>query len=250
MALLALVAFAAATLQATTGLGFALVLGPALFALLDPVPAIVVLTTLGLALNVLVLAAERRRPRVAWAEVGPILAAAAPGALVGVVVLRALPRPALQLAVGLAVVAAALLRAATAGEAVVARPASGRARLALGFASGTLTTSAGVNGPPIALWLARRGLRPAEVRDSLSAAFLGLGLIGAVALSPVLVRDGAGVDGGALAVALACVVAGHAVGSRAFARLDGARYEPLLLACVLAAGLASAAAGAIGLNAT
>jgi uncharacterized membrane protein YfcA len=249
VALLALVAFAAAAIQATTGLGFALVLGPALFALLDPVPAIVVLTVLGVALNVLVLAGERRRPRVAWAEVAPILAAAAPGAVVGVLVLRALPKPALQLAVGLAVVAAALLRARARRRAVAATPGDPRARIALGFASGTLTTSAGVNGPPIALWLAHRGLGPAEVRDSLSAAFLGLGLIGAVALAPV-VAGGVALDPLAVALALGCVVAGHAVGSRAFARLEGARYEPLLLACVLAAGLASAAAGAVALSAT
>jgi uncharacterized protein len=246
MALLALCAFAAATLQATTGLGFALVLGPAVFALLEPVPAVVVLTILGVALNVLVLAGERRRPRVAWAEVGPILAAAAPGAVVGVLVLRALPQPALQLAVGLAVVGAALLRLRTRRAAAPAGPGDPRARLALGFASGTLTTSAGVNGPPIALWLARRGLRPAEVRDSLSAAFLGLGLIGAVALAP-LVAGGVDVDPAAVAAALACVVAGHAVGSRAFARVEAERYEWLLLACVLAAGLASGVAGGVAL---
>jgi uncharacterized membrane protein YfcA len=53
------------------------------------------------------------------------------------------------------------------------------------------------------------------------------------------------VDWGALAVALACVVAGHAVGRRAFARIDAARYEPLLLAIVVAAGAASVVAGLV-----
>jgi uncharacterized membrane protein YfcA len=61
VAVVALSALAAACVQATTGLGFALVLGPALFALLDPKPAIVALTALGIAMNVLVLAGERRR---------------------------------------------------------------------------------------------------------------------------------------------------------------------------------------------
>jgi hypothetical protein len=42
-----------------------------------------------------------------------------------------------------------------------------------------------------------------------------------------------------------CVVAGHAVGSRAFARIDADRYEPLLLAIVVAAGAASVVAGVI-----
>jgi hypothetical protein len=41
------------------------------------------------------------------------------------------------------------------------------------------------------------------------------------------------------------VVAGHAVGRRAFARIDAERYEPLLLAIVVAAGAASVVAGVI-----
>jgi uncharacterized protein len=236
-------ALVAAVVQAATGLGFALVLGPAVFALLEPESAIVAITVLGFALNGLVLFGERRRPRVAWSEVGPILAAAVPGAVCGVLVLRTLPKSTLQVAVGIAVVIAAALRArARAGE-VAPTAGDPRARLALGFATGTLTTSAGVNGPPIALWLAHRGLGPSDMRDSLSATFLGLGAIGTVVLAPVLASTGADIDWAALAVGLACVVAGHAVGRRAFARLDGARYEPLLLMLVTAAGLASIAAG-------
>jgi uncharacterized membrane protein YfcA len=236
-------ALVAAVVQAATGLGFALVLGPAVFALLEPESAIVAITVLGLALNGLVLFGERRRPRVAWGEVGPILAAAVPGAVCGVLVLRALPKSTLQVAVGLAVVAAAALRARARARAVSFTPGDPRARLALGFASGTLTTSAGVNGPPIALWLAHRGLGPSDVRDSLSAAFLGLGVIGGVVLAPVLASTGADIHWSALGVGLVCVLAGHAVGRRAFARLDGARYEPLLLVLVTIAGLASIAAG-------
>ncbi|MDP9346038.1 MAG: sulfite exporter TauE/SafE family protein, partial [Actinomycetota bacterium] len=107
---MAAVALVAAVVQAATGLGFALVLGPALFALLDPENAIVAITVLGLALNALVLFGERRRPAVAWGEVRPILLAALPGSLCGVVVLRALPKPWLQIAVGVAVIGAAALR--------------------------------------------------------------------------------------------------------------------------------------------
>jgi uncharacterized protein len=247
VALVAAAALAAAVVQASTGLGFALVLGPALFALLEPESAIVALTVLGLALNLLVLFGERRRPAVAWGEVGPILAAAAPGALCGVLVLRALPKPWLQVTVGAAVIAAAALR--TRSRAAAFEPTAGdsRARLALGFATGTLTTSAGINGPPMALWFTHRGLGPAEVRDSLSAAFLGLGIIGGMVLAPVLAAANEDVDWRALAAGLACVVAGHAVGRRAFARIDAARYEPLLLVVVVAAGAASVVAGALAL---
>jgi uncharacterized membrane protein YfcA len=245
VAVVALAALAAAFVQAATGLGFALVLGPALFALLEPESAIVTLTVLGLALSGLVLFGERRRPRVAWGEVRPILVAAVPGAVCGVLLLRALPKSALQVAVGVAVVAAAALLARARRDHTAPSPGDPRARLALGFATGTLSTSAGVNGPPMALWFAHRGLGPAEIRDSLSAAFLGLGLIAAVVLAPALAAAGSDVDWGALVAGLVCVVAGHAVGRRAFARIDAARYEPLLLALVTAAGAASIVAGLI-----
>jgi uncharacterized membrane protein YfcA len=239
--------------QATTGLGFALVLTPVLFALLSPAGAILTATVLGVELNLLVLLAERRRPRVAWNEILPLLAAAVPGTIVGLLLLRALSKPVLQVTVGLAVLAAAALRARAtrdraAGErgAIADRNGSGaassHARLALGFTSGALTTSTGVSGPPLALWLARRGLSPAELRDSLSAVFLAIGIAGLVALIPLVHR--AHLDPVQIAVGVACVIGGHAVGSRAFARLSPRRFEPLLLAVIVAAGIASIVAGA------
>lgn len=237
--LVGLGALIAAFVQAASGLGFALLLTPILFAVLSSSGAIVTVTVLGLELNLLVLLGERRRPRVAWAALTPVLLASVPGAVCGVLVLRALPKSVLQVAVGLAVIAAASLRV-RAGRPVAA-PSGVRARLALGLVTGALTTSSGISGPPLALWLSRQGLSPGEVRDSLSAAFLIIGLVAGVALLPLLPR--AHLDPALLAVGLACVVAGHAVGSRTFARLGTHRFEPLLLVVILAAGVASVVAG-------
>ena len=50
-------------LQAATGFGFSLVAAPLLFAAIDPEPAVVLLLVLGLEVNLLTLATERRRPR-------------------------------------------------------------------------------------------------------------------------------------------------------------------------------------------
>lgn len=246
VALLALGALAAACVQATTGIGFALVLSPIAFALLTPAGAIVAVTALGLELNLLVLLGERRRPRVAWRELVPILLAAIPGSVGGVLLLRALPKAVLQVAVGVALIAAALLLARRAAT----RPhSSGEGslfgRLVVGFSTGVLGTSTGVSGPPQALWLARLRLTPAEVRDSLSASFLVLGVIAFVALVPVLHRAHLTVT--ELVAGLACVIGGHAVGSRAFARLDPEWFRPLLLVIILGAGIASIIAGASAL---
>jgi uncharacterized protein len=240
-ALVGITALAAASVQATTGLGFALILTPVLFALLSPAGAILTATVLGVELNLLVLLAERRRPRVAWNEVVPLLAAALPGTVVGILLLRALSKPVLQVSVGVAVLAAAILRARAHRARESHGGASSGARIALGFTSGALTTSTGVSGPPLALWLARRGLTPAELRDSLSAIFLAIGIAALVALTPVLGR--AHVDLAQIAAGVACVVGGHALGSRAFTRLAAHRFEPLLLTVIAAAGIASIVAG-------
>ncbi len=244
VALLAVGALVAACVQATAGIGFALVLSPIAFAVLPSAGAIVVVTALGLELNLLVLLGERRRPRPAWRELVPILVAAIPGSVAGVLLLRALPKAVLQVAVGVALIAAALLlarRAATrpSGEGGMA------GRLGVGFSTGVLGTSTGVSGPPQALWLARRGLSPAELRDSLSASFLVLGAIAFVTLVPVLHR--AHLTAVDLLAGLACVIGGHAVGSRAFARLNPELFQPLLLTIIVAAGVASIAAGASAL---
>ena len=83
VALLAAVALVAAVVQASTGLGFALVLSPAVFALLEPESAVVAITVLGLALNGLVLFGERRRPLVAWRRSARSSSPRCPGAVRG-----------------------------------------------------------------------------------------------------------------------------------------------------------------------
>jgi uncharacterized membrane protein YfcA len=169
----------------------------------------------------------------------PLLAAAIPGTIVGIVLLQAVPKPVLQMGVGVAVIAAAVVRARADRS---ARPGASRpARLAVGFTSGALTTATGVTGPPLALWLARRGLTPAELRDSLSAMFLVIGIAAMLGLIPVL--HSAHLHPALIAAGLGCVVGGHALGSRAFTRLESHRFERLLLVVIAAAGVASIAVG-------
>jgi uncharacterized membrane protein YfcA len=241
VALVGLAALAAASVQATIGIGFALVLTPVMFAVLTPTGAIVTVTALGLELNLLVLLAERRRPRVAWRELVPILVAAVPGTVSGVLILHALSKPVLQVAVGVALIAAALALGRRVAAPVASGSSSAGTQLAVGFTTGVLTTSTGVSGPPLALWFSRGVLTPGEVRDSLSALFLVIGVVGFLSLVPVL--GGAHLDTGLIAAGLACVIAGHALGRRAFARLEPARFRPLLLLVILAAGVASVVAG-------
>jgi uncharacterized protein len=259
IALAAVAAFAGAAVQSATGFGFALLLSPALFAVLDPYEAVTALLALGLVLNLLVLADGGLEP-VQGRALAPMLAAALPGLLLGAGLLAWLSKPVLQVAVGAAVLVAAgvqlqarmrqpAVEASSAGGRLHSRGAEPPARSGglpaalVGFTSGALTTSVSISGPPIVLWLEARGLRPAEVRASLAAAFLVLNLVGGVV---VLATGGArAVDLGVLGPLLALVAAGHVLGALAFRRLDARAFSRIALALVALAGLASIAAGLV-----
>jgi uncharacterized membrane protein YfcA len=243
MLLAAAAAFAGAAVQSATGFGFALVLGPALFAVRGPEEAVSALLVLGFALNLLVLA-DGRRARVPWGPVGIALAAAVPGLVGGALILTALPKAPLQAAVGAAVIVAALVQ-------MWARPAPARhepsvaSAAAVGLTSGTLTTATSVSGPPLVLWFEAQGLAPAEMRTSLSVCFLALNLAGAAALVAAGGTDSIA-DLGLLLPLLGLVLIGHLLGARLFRRLDPSRFRLVVLGLVLVAGLASLAAGVAG----
>jgi uncharacterized protein len=243
MALAAIAALAGAVVQSATGFGFALVLSPALFAAMEPVEAVTALLALGLALNVLVLFERGRPEHVDWRALAPMLLAALPGLAAGVLALTQLSKEALQVAVGVAVILAAgwQLRA----RRRELRPRLGAASgLAVGFASGALTTSISVSGPPIVLWLEARGVRPEEFRASLAASFLALNLTGGAIL---LGAEGIGkLEAGVVAPLLALVVAGYLLGAVAFRRLDRERFFTLALVLVACTGAASVVAGLVG----
>ena len=145
----------------------------------------------------------------------------------------------------MAVVAAAVVQArgTRAASAGAVRAPTLRSACAVGLASGALTTSTTVSGPPIVLWLQAQGVTPAELRASLAASFLGLSVAGACLLAAGGVLS---VDPGVVLPLLAVTVAGHLLGARVFRGLDPSRFRAAVLVLVLAAGMASVAAGFAG----
>jgi hypothetical protein len=233
MVLAALAAFAGAAVQSASGLGFALVLSPALFAVMDPEEAVTAVLLLGAALCALVLIESRD---VGTHGLGRLLAPALPGLAVGVLLLAALSKESLQVGVGVAVIAAAAWQLRH--RVAIRLPA-----LAAGFLSGVLTTSISVNGPPLALWLESERVPPREFRTTLAAAFLSLDIAGA---GLILVREGAGtVDLGQLGPLLACVLAGYGLGAVGFRRLDAERFSAVVMVVVICTGVASVVAGLV-----
>ena len=241
MALAAVAAFAGAFVQSTTGFGFALVLSPALFAVMDPVEAVMALLILGLVLSLLVLFERGRPEHVDWRSLVPMLIAALPGLAVGAVALTQLSKQALQVAVGVAVVAVAgwqlQRRRHGGGQPRLARGAG----VGAGFLSGALTTSINVSGPPIVLWLEARGASPEEFRASLAATFLALDLAGGALL--LAARGSGSIDAGTVGPLLGLIVVGYALGAVAFRRLNRERFYTIVLALVACTGVASIVAG-------
>ena len=243
MPLAAAAALVGASIQSATGFGFALVLSPALFAAFDPVEAVTSLLLLSLALNLLVLFEGGRPEHVDWRALTPMLVAALPGLAVGAVALALLSKEALQVAVGIAVILAAawqLSRRSARDPSASHRALPPAAGWAAGFASGALTTSISVSGPPIVLWLEAHGVRPEEFRASLAASFLVLNLAGGAVL---LVAEGSTLDAEVVLPLLGLVAAGYALGTMAFRRLEGDRFFALALTLVACTGAASLAAG-------
>jgi uncharacterized protein len=244
VALAALATIVGSTLQSATSFGFALVLGPAVFAVFEPAEALTMLLVLGAVLNLLMLFTERRMRMIRSDRLTTVLLWAMPGLVVGALILAALPKPTLQVAVGVAVVVAAAVQARTRTPTPSPAAGSGPAWAApvVGLTTGVLTTTTGTSGPPLVLWFQRLGLRPAEIRDSLAAAFLALNALGTVAL---------GAFGGGLAspdpvyvVGLVILTTlGHRAGRRLFERLEPNRFRDVGLILVVLAGIASTAAG-------
>lgn len=245
MLLAATATLVGASVQSATGFGFALVLSPAMLALLEPREAVTALLLLGFTLNLLLLFGHGGEPgAVRWRAVAPMLLAALPGLGGGLLVLTVVSKPALQVAVGAAVIAAGVVQArGRSGEAPGGSEPTLRAACVVGLASGALTTSTTVSGPPIVLWLQSQGIEPRELRASLAASFLGLSVAGGA----LLAAGGAlAVEPGVVLPLLVLTAAGQLLGARAFRGLDPIRFQPLVLALVMAAGLASLTAGIAG----
>ncbi|MEA2148907.1 MAG: uncharacterized protein QOD69_737 [Solirubrobacteraceae bacterium] len=220
----ALALFAGAALQSATGFGFALVSAPILFALLGAREAVTAGVLVAMLLNLLTLAGERRRPQVRAGDAAALLAWSLPGLAVGAVALRALSERLLSGLVAVAVFAGLALRVLGRRRAATARPRAWHLPAA-GLAGGALSTSTSLNGPPLVFCLLARGASPVQMRDTLAAIFVVQAALGV----PALLLSGTFAMPDAVWLLLLAGVAGQFLGRRAFGRLQGERYERVVL---------------------
>jgi uncharacterized protein len=225
-----LAALLGATVQSTIGFGFALVAAPLLVAVLGPRPAVSAVVVLALVVSALVLAGERRRPRIELRETIALVAWAVPGLLAGVLLLRAVPERALEMLVACVVLAAVALRLRSPPQ---ARPWSHPRAAVSAVSSGVLSTSTGIGGPPLVFHLLGRGLSPVPMRDTLAVVWLFGGVLSAVILlvtETLVLPD-------EMPMLLAATLIGYAAGRRIFAAFYGERYERAVLGVLTATAL-------------
>jgi uncharacterized membrane protein YfcA len=221
--------------QVITGFGYSLLSVPLLGLIVGPVDAVVGSTILVLLVNLVI--AARDRAYVQWRIARTVLIAGLAGLPFGLWLLRLLP------ARSLAVLIALVVLAGTVAIWVGLRIRPNNVTIAAaGLLSGVLTTSTGVNGPPMAAVFAAMGLPPRPFRATLAAIFVvvgagaavGFALTGQITHTAWLIT----VVGGP-AVAL-----GWLVGERVFARLTNFRH--VVLCALLLASLVTLARAVLG----
>jgi uncharacterized membrane protein YfcA len=216
-----------AVAQSVSGIGFSLVCGPFLVALLGAHDGIRLSVVLSLVLNAILLV--RHREDVDRRSALLLLVPAALATPLWAALARSLPeRPARAAAGAVVVLGAGML-----ARGVRWRAATGTAgAIAVGVVSALTNVLASVGGPPVALWAENAAWTAVRQRATLQAFFLGLNL---VAL-PSLGRPHLGA--GTMAAATAAMVAGVTLGGRVAGHVPERVARRTTLSLAAAGGLA------------
>lgn len=214
-----------ASLQSSTGFGFALLSAPVLSALLGPAQAVTTITIVGAAVDTLTLFGNRTRPRPSLPDLLVVCVGAVPGLAAGTLLLARLPASALQVAIAASVVAAVVHRIRLHRPTEARRTTRWWLGPVAGVTWGALTAATTAGGPPLLLYLLHRFEDPRTIRDTIVSANLLrlplsltlLGLTGTWRPPPgIPLLIGAG-------------LCGWALGKLVFRALTPASYETALL---------------------
>ena len=231
------IAALAAFTQSVSGFGSALIAAPLLTLIVGPRSAVVIITTLGLAMSTMVTVRQSRH--VDWRLTATLAAMGLLGMPMGLLLLTKLDPRALTLAIAVLVLASAL---------VLATRWSGRPgpwmRRAAGIMSGAMLTAAGMNGPPLVVTLQAMRLSPATFRATLQAAFCvqdlaavtGFAVVGAITPHALV----------AIAAGLPALPIGWALGDTVFSRLDHALFRRVVIGMLVLSAVAAAASAGVG----
>ena len=230
-------AFLAGLVTGMTGFGLALISTPLLLFVYEPKTVIVLTTIFSIFINVAVVWDSRRdaHRRLALALLPPAFV----GIVAGTEVLRAVNPLYIRLAVGIVVVFSAVILLKD-----LRLPGAGSrwGPVVAGSASGALSTSTGLAGPPIVLLLAARELPKHDFRGTSALYFLVMSVFGIAVLAYRGVVEAEHIPLGAVLIPAALV--GKAIGTAALKRVSERAFRGISLGLVIftgALGVATAA---------
>ena len=212
-----------------TGFGLALISTPILLFVYEPKTVVVLTAIFSVFINTAVVwdSWHEARKRLALTLLVPALV----GVVVGVEVLRIVDPDYVRLGVGAVVVFSALLLVRD------VRLPGAQTRwgtLVAGSASGMLSTSTGLAGPPVVLLFASRGLPKHEFRGTSALYFLPMSVAGIAVLALRGLVDASEVPLGLLLVPAAMV--GKALGTALLRRVSEGAFRAMTLGLVILTG--------------
>jgi uncharacterized membrane protein YfcA len=226
----------AAFIRGATGFGLALIFTPFMILIMDPKAAIPVILLLAQLSNIVVLASCFRKVNIK--RLLPMFAGSLLGVPVGVFIIIIISAAILKIWIGgMTILFSILLVFKLTPRFTNERLASGIA----GFLCGMLTTSAGLGGPPVILFMHNQKWPKEEIYPSLSAFFListGASLIG-LSLSG-LVTHGILLTSASLAPGL---VSGVFLGMLAFKHVNESFFRILSVMVIIGAGALAVLSG-------
>ena len=212
-----------------TGFGLALISTPILLFVYEPKTVVVLTAIFSVFINTAVVwdSWHEACKRLALTLLVPALV----GVVVGVEVLRVIDPDYVRLGVGVIVVSSALLLVRD-----VRLPGAGTrwGTLVAGSASGMLSTSTGLAGPPVVLLLASRGLPKHEFRGTSALYFLPMSVAGILVLAFRGLVDASEVPLGLLLVPAAIV--GKTAGTALLKRVSEGAFRAVTLGLVILTG--------------
>lgn len=215
--------------QSLSGFGFSLLSVPLLATLLGPRHGVVLATFLGLMTSATLLARNHRHVR--WSTAGRLVAGAAVGMPLGLLLLFGLDADVLRAGIAVLVLVATVLIARDVRLPVRGGPAE----VFMGVVSGALNTSTSMNGPPLVITLQGQGLAPDTFRATLSAVFVASGVLAVTLFTATDQVDRTVLAG--IALGIPATLAGFTVGDVVFRRTDPARFRTIVLGMLAASAL-------------
>ena len=223
-----------------TGFGLALISTPILLFVYEPRTVIVLTTIFSIVINSAVAwdSWQEARKRLALALLIPALF----GIVVGVEILSVIDPDYVRLGVGVIVIFSALLLVRD-----IRLPGAGNrwGTLLAGSASGALSTSTGLAGPPIVLLLASRDLPKHEFRGTSALYFLPMSVIGLAVLTFRGLVETPEIPLGLLLIPAA--IAGKALGTAVLAHVSERAFRVVTLGLIILTGTLGVMTAALAL---